>query len=103
MYFRTMEINDELIDKLEDLAKLSLSPEEREVMKKDLSNILGMIDKIQEVDTSGVEPLRYINQDVNVLREDVAENGITTEQALLNAPASKAPYITVPKVIDLKK
>lgn len=97
-----MKINDELISKLEHLAKLSLSKEEREVMKKDLSNILEMIDKIQEVDTSSIEPLRYINSDVNVLAEDLAENSINNEQALLNAPSKSGPYITVPKVIDIK-
>ncbi|WP_235295732.1 Asp-tRNA(Asn)/Glu-tRNA(Gln) amidotransferase subunit GatC [Portibacter marinus] len=98
-----MEINDELINKLENLAKLSLSPEEKEIMKKDLTNILGMIDKIKEVDTTGVEPLRYINQDVNVLRDDEARNEMTNEEALKNAPSVQEPYITVPKVIDLKK
>jgi aspartyl-tRNA(Asn)/glutamyl-tRNA(Gln) amidotransferase subunit C len=97
-----MEINDELINKLEHLAKLSLSPEEKEIMKKDLGNILGMIDKIQEVDTENVEPLRYINSDVNVLRDDFAENAINNEQALRNAPSKREPYITVPKVIDIK-
>jgi aspartyl-tRNA(Asn)/glutamyl-tRNA(Gln) amidotransferase subunit C len=97
-----MEINDELIAKLEHLAKLSLSAEEREMMKKDLGNILEMIDKIQEVDTSNVEPLRYINADVNVLREDLAKNAISNEQALRNAPSKSEPYITVPKVIDIK-
>ena len=97
-----MEINDELITKLEHLAKLSLSPDEKEIMKKDLTNILGMIDKIQEVDTTNIEPLRYINQDVNVFREDIAEQTMTNEEALRNAPASEEPYIAVPKVIDLK-
>ncbi len=97
-----MEINDELISKLEHLAKLSLSDEEREIMKKDLGNILEMIDKIQEVDTDHVEPLRYINRDVNVLRDDIAENAINNEQALRNAPSKSGPYISVPKVIDIK-
>ncbi len=97
-----MDINDELISKLEHLAKLSLSEDEKKVMKKDLSNILKMIDKIQEVDTSQVEPLQYINSDVNVFREDKAENEITNEEALRNAPSTDQPYITVPKVIDIK-
>ncbi|GLR16246.1 Asp-tRNA(Asn)/Glu-tRNA(Gln) amidotransferase subunit GatC [Portibacter lacus] len=97
-----MEINDELINKLEHLSKLSLSEAEREIMKKDLGNILQMVDKIQEVDTSNVEPLMHVNEDVNVLREDVARNEITNEEALRNAPSSSAPYISVPKVIDIK-
>lgn len=101
-YFYMMEINDELIIKLEELSKLQLSEEEREMMKGDLTKILAMIDKIQEVDTSDVEPLRYINPDVNVMREDVAKNNATTEEALKNAPSKSAPYISVPKVIDIK-
>ncbi len=96
-----MEINEELIDKLERLAKLSLSTEEREIIKKDLGKILEMIDKIQEVDTENVEPLRYINEDVNVLRPDEPLNEISNEEALKNAPSSDAPYISVPKVINL--
>lgn len=96
-----MEINDALISKLERLAKLSLSDSEREIIKQDLGNILEMIDKIKEVDTDNIEPLQHINEDVNVLRDDIAHNAITNEEALKNAPSSSAPYISVPKVIDL--
>ncbi|MCL4106797.1 UNVERIFIED_CONTAM: hypothetical protein GTU68_048241 [Idotea baltica] len=71
-------------------------------MKKDLGNILDMINKIQEVDTENVEPLMHINTDVNVLRDDIAQNEITNEEALRNAPSSSEPYISVPKVIDIK-
>jgi len=97
-----MEINDELIAKLEHLSKLSLSDREKVDMKKDLSNILNMISKIEEVDTEEVEPLRYINGEVNVIREDIAVNEISNEEALRNAPSKDKPYLSVPKVIDIK-
>lgn len=96
-----MDINDELISKLERLAKLKLSEEERSIIKKDLKNILDMIDKIQEVDTSNVAPLEHINDDINVLRDDIAKNEITNDEALKNAPEISDNYIAVPKVIDL--
>lgn len=96
-----MEINDALISKLEKLSKLQLSEEEKGVIKNDLTNILGMIDKIQEVDTSGVNPLRHITEETDVLRNDQAENEISREEALKNAPSTDGTYIQVPKVIDL--
>ncbi len=96
-----MEINDDLIKKLENLSKLSFSEGEREIIKKDLENILEMIDKIQEVNTDDVAPLQYVNSNVNIMREDVPNNEISNEEALKNAPSSSGPYISVPKVIDL--
>lgn len=97
-----MEINDQLIDKLEKLTKLKLASEERKIIKNDLGNILEMIDRIQELDTENVEPLQHINQDYNVLREDVAKNEINNEEALKNAPSTEGPYFSVPKVLNLK-
>ena len=96
-----MEITDELIYKLEKLAKLKLSTEEHEIIKKDLGKILEMIDKIQDVDTSEVSALQYVTDTVNSIREDVAENEISNEEALRNAPETRDSYFTVPKVIDL--
>lgn len=96
-----MEINDSLIEKLEGLSKLKLSEDERALIKKDLTNILKMIDKIQEVDTSDVLPMQYINEEENIWREDLPENEITIKDALKNAPKSEGNYFSVPKVIDL--
>ena len=96
-----MDINNALISKLEHLSKLELSDEEREIIKKDLGNILDMINKIQEVDTSGIEPLQYVNEVHNAFREDVAENEISSEEGLKNAPEINGPYVSVPKVINI--
>jgi aspartyl-tRNA(Asn)/glutamyl-tRNA(Gln) amidotransferase subunit C len=94
-----MEINDEMIDKLSDLAKLEFEKEDREEIKKDLRNILNFVEKLQRVDTDGVEPLIYMNEDVNVMRADISEVSITKEEALKNAPLKDSDYIKVPTVL----
>jgi aspartyl-tRNA(Asn)/glutamyl-tRNA(Gln) amidotransferase subunit C len=94
-----MEVNKELILKLENLARLELSEEERNRIQHDLGNILKMVDKLNELDTSNVEPLVYISDEVNVLREDVVKDEVSNDAALSNAPTSQPPYFKVPKMI----
>lgn len=96
---RGMEVNKELILKLENLARLELSDEERNHIQHDLGNILKMVDKLNELDTTNVEPLVYISEEENVLREDVVLNEVSNEAALRNAPTSQPPYFKVPKMI----
>ncbi len=97
-----MTIDEQLISRLEQLARLELSGEEKTRLTGDLNNILTMVEKLQELDTTGVEPLIYINETVNVLREDEVKNQVSREEALKNAPKSDGTYFKVPKVIDLK-
>lgn len=97
-----MTIDEKLISRLEQLARLELLPEEKERLRGDLNNILAMVEKLQELDTTGVEPLVYINEEVNVLRDDEVKNQVSREDALKNAPKSDGTYFRVPKVIDLK-
>lgn len=97
-----MNIDDRLISRLEQLARLELSVEERHRLTDDLNNILTMVEKLQALDTSGVEPLVYVNEEVNVLREDQVNNQTSREEALKNAPKSDGAYFRVPKVVDLK-
>jgi len=96
-----MQIDKELILKLENLAQLELSDSEREKIRKDLNDILTMVEKLKEVDTQGVEPLVYLNQEGNVWREDQAEQipGIR-EKAMQNAPDADEQFFKVPKVLD---
>jgi len=98
-----MDINDDMITKLSDLAKLEFSSGEREKIKTDLNNILHFVEKLQQVDTKGVEPLIYMNEDVNVLRDDVAEKTITKEEALKNAPQKDSDYFKVPTVLNRER
>ncbi len=97
-----MKINDALISKLETLARLDLSSDEKEVIKHDLNNILGMVEKLQEVDTSDVAPLRYMIDDGIGPREDVVIQDDSREALLARAPKSKDSHIVIPKVIDKK-
>jgi aspartyl-tRNA(Asn)/glutamyl-tRNA(Gln) amidotransferase subunit C len=62
-----------------------------------------MVDKLNELDTTGIEPLVYIGQEVNIMRDDIVANEVTNEAALRNAPTSHAPYFKVPKVIQKVK
>jgi aspartyl-tRNA(Asn)/glutamyl-tRNA(Gln) amidotransferase subunit C len=68
-------------------------------MRQDLENILEMCEKLNEVNTDGVEPLIYITDRVNNLREDKVEQEITHEEALKNAPKKDSDFFRVPKVI----
>lgn len=94
-----MQIDRDLILKLENLAKLELSEAEREQLGGDLTKILAMVEKLQELDTTNVEPLVYISQPDSKLREDEVKNQVDNEQAILNAPEKSGPYFKVPKVI----
>lgn len=95
-----MNIDKDTVDKVAHLARLELNAEETETMIKDMNRILGFMDKLNEVDTSGVEPLIYMTNEVNIFREDVVKQEITHEEALLNAPKHDDKYFLVSKVID---
>lgn len=96
-----MKIDKQLISKLEHLARLELSDQEKEALIGDLNEILTMVEKLQELPTDDVEPLIYINEEVNVWRADEVKNQIDRNAALLNAPDKNDKYFKVPKVIDL--
>ena len=98
-----MQIDKELILKLETLARLELSDAERDKLQGSLNDILKMVEKLDELNTEGVEPLVYINEDVNVLRDDVIKNELRREDALFNAPAQNGVFFKVPKVIDIQQ
>ncbi len=94
-----MKVNDELIDKLANLARLQFNPQEKEDIKKDLQQMIGFIDKLNELDTTGVEPLLHVSENINVLREDEVEGTISREEAFRNAPLHDEQFFKVPKVI----
>ena len=94
-----MEINDAMIEKLANLARLKFDETEKVQIKTDLQNMIGMIEKMNELNTTDVVPLLHITDNVNVLREDVVEGSITNEEALQNAANKNAPFFIVPKVI----
>lgn len=97
-----MTIDRKLILKLENLAKLELSEKERTKITGDLNNILSMVEKLKEVDTTGVEPLVYINEEVNRLRKDEINHQVSQQEALSNAPSEDGTYFKVPNVMKRK-
>lgn len=94
-----MQVDDALVQKLATLAQLRFSTEEQEAIKGDLEKMIGFIDKLQELDTTGVEPLMHLSDAVNVLRDDVPGAMLSTSEALQNAARHNGHYFQVPKVI----
>jgi len=94
-----MEINNELIDKLSALAKLEFEGDDKELIKEDLTKMLGFVEKLNNVDTEGVEPLIYMTEEESVMRPDVVKETISQEEALKNAPQKDSYYFKVPKVL----
>src|SRR5512142_1785192 len=82
------------------LARLSLTPEEQEKTRAQLGQILGYIEKLKEVDISGVEPTAHAFPLVNVSRPDEARPSMTHEDALRNAPAQANGLFIVPKIVE---
>lgn len=95
-----MKIDNETVDKIAHLARLEYQNEAKEQIIKDMNNMLGFIDKLNELDTSNVEPLIYMSNEVNALREDEVKQVITQDEALKNAPKHDSDYFKVPKVIE---
>ena len=93
-------ISDETIEYVGILAKLELSDEEKEQAKKDMANMLDYIDTLNELDTSGVEPMSHVFPVNNVFREDVVTNGDDREEILANAPEAKEGAFVVHKLFD---
>lgn len=94
-----MKIDNELVDRLAELSKLEFDELAKEGIKKDLQKILDLVQKLEEVNVDGVEPLIYMTDEKNVLRKDVVKDMVTKEEALKNAPQRDSDYFKVPKVI----
>lgn len=96
-------ISDETIEYVGILAKLELSDEEKEAAKKDMASMLDYIDKLGELDTTGVEPMSHVFPVNNVMREDVVTNGDGSEATLTNAPECNESGFIVPKTVESQK
>ena len=94
-----MKVDKETLEKVAHLARLSIKPEEKDQLLKDMGEILNWVEKLGEVDTEGVEPLTHMTQEVNVLRADKAEKSIERAEALKNAPDQDGNFFKVPKVL----
>ena len=95
-----MKVDNQLVDKVAELAKLEFDAQAKQKMISDMNKILSFVGKIEELDTEGVEPLIYMTQETNVLRNDEVGQHNTKEEALKNAPDKDSDYFKVPKVLN---
>ena len=93
-------ITDEIIDYVGILAKLELSLEEREEAKKDMGRMLDYIDKLNELDTEGIEPMSHVFSINNLIREEIVTNGDERDNILKNAPEKKEGAFKVPRTVE---
>jgi aspartyl-tRNA(Asn)/glutamyl-tRNA(Gln) amidotransferase subunit C len=98
-----MKITDQEVRRVAELASLALRDDEVERMAKDLDSILSHIDKLNELDTTGVEPMAQVlfeSGETATLREDRERPSLSNSEALANAPVSGSGYFKVPRVIE---
>lgn len=95
-----MKINREVLDKMAHLARLEFDDKDAEKMMQDMTAIVSWVEKLNEVDTTGVEPLTTMSHEVNALREDKVQTELTREEVLKNAPLKNEDYFRVPKVLE---
>jgi len=94
-----MQVDDALISKLSRLAMLDFNEAEKEEIKADLEKMIGFVDKLKELDTTGIEPLLHMTGNNNMLREDEVKSMLSQQEALKNAPLHDNQFFKVPKVI----
>lgn len=94
-----MEVNNKLIQDIAKLSKLKFDDSAEEKMKVDLEKMLAFVDKLNEIDTEGVDPLIYMSEEVNVLREDKVTEETSQKDALKNAAEKDSDYFKVPTVL----
>jgi aspartyl-tRNA(Asn)/glutamyl-tRNA(Gln) amidotransferase subunit C len=96
-----MKIDTATLDRIAELARLDFTePLARAAMLKDMQRVFDFVEKLNEVDTKGVEPLIFMTEEEDVLRDDVAVLEVTKQEALRNAPVKDSDYFKVPRVVD---
>lgn len=94
-----MEVTDELVDKIANLAKLNFNETEKKEIREDLEKMIGFVDQLNNLDLAGLDPLMHMSGEVNVLRDDIIQGSVERDEALKNAPGHEGDFFTVPKVI----
>ena len=95
-----MKISSREVEYVANLARLEITDQEKDKFTAQLNDILGYIDKLNELDTKGVEPMSHAIAVTNAFREDKILDSIGTEQTLANAPDARGEFFRVPKIID---
>ena len=94
-----MEVTTGLINNLANLARLQFSEEEKAAIRIDLQRMIAFVEKLQQVDTTGTEPLLHMTDVMDAYREDEVKGSMQKATALANAPDASHDYFKVPKVI----
>jgi len=97
-----MEVTDELVDRIAWLARLDFPDSEKASIRKDLERMIAFVEKLGELDTTGVPPLIHMSEVMDHLREDEVQGSVTREEALSNAPLHNERFFLVPKIIPQK-
>ncbi|GAB2523502.1 Asp-tRNA(Asn)/Glu-tRNA(Gln) amidotransferase subunit GatC [Spirosoma aerophilum] len=95
-----MKVDHETLHKIAHLARLEVQPDEEAALLNSLNGVLTWMEQLNEVDTTGIEPLTHMSTETNVLREDIAGNHLPREKALSNAPQHDEQFFEVPKVLE---
>jgi aspartyl-tRNA(Asn)/glutamyl-tRNA(Gln) amidotransferase subunit C len=95
-----MQVTDELIDRLAHLCKLQFNDAAKAGIRNDLQQVLGMVEKLNELNLEGVAPLLHISEEQDVWRADEVKGSVSTAEGLQNAPLHNEHYFKVPKVIS---
>jgi aspartyl-tRNA(Asn)/glutamyl-tRNA(Gln) amidotransferase subunit C len=95
-----MNIDKDTLQKIAHLARLEFNEKDSEKMVSDITNMLSFVEKLNEVDTTGVEPLTTMSHEINSLREDEVKPHMSHEEALKNAPKKDENFFRVPKVLE---
>jgi len=95
-----VEITQQNVEKAAQLARLAVTPAEKETFAKQLSEILTHVDKLNQYETTGIEPTATVMGQVNVFRDDVVRPSLAQDQALANAPQREADGFVVPKILE---
>lgn len=98
-----MSIDSQTVKNTAHLARLEFENEEEEKMIVSMNRMIGFVEKLNELNTDGVEPLIYMTDDVNNLREDEVKAPLTQKEVLSNSPKHDSDYFKVPKVVEKKK
>jgi aspartyl-tRNA(Asn)/glutamyl-tRNA(Gln) amidotransferase subunit C len=95
-----MNIDRALLDKIAHLARLELKEEDADKLLQDMNAIVAWVEKLKEVDTTGVDPLTTMSHEINALRDDETTHPLDHESALQQAPKKDDDFFRVPKVLD---
>ena len=96
----TKKIDIKTVDEIAHLARLEFNDDAKQGIITDMNRMLDFVEKLNELNTDNIEPLIYMTQEQNVLREDEPQITLTQKEALRNAPQKDTDYFKAPKVID---